>query len=48
MIEDTFVYLYRVAELNVDRDVARADMLRIWEPDATWQALIDSILNLNE
>jgi protein tyrosine phosphatase (PTP) superfamily phosphohydrolase (DUF442 family) len=37
-----FVYLYRVLQLNLPRDIAMADLQRIWQPDPVWQAFIDS------
>ena len=35
-----FVYLYRVLVEQEDRIRAEADMLAIWQPDATWQQFI--------
>ncbi|PSN12397.1 phosphatase [filamentous cyanobacterium CCT1] len=39
-----FVYLYRVLRLGVEEPVALADLHRIWQPNPTWQALIDEML----
>jgi protein tyrosine phosphatase (PTP) superfamily phosphohydrolase (DUF442 family) len=39
-----FVYLYRVLRLGVAEPVARADLHRIWQPNATWQGFIDRAL----
>jgi uncharacterized protein (TIGR01244 family) len=39
-----FMYLYRVRTGMVPREVAEADLRKIWEPDATWRNFIDSIL----
>jgi len=39
-----FVYLYRVIRLGVPKKVALADMHRIWQPNATWQSLVDQVL----
>ena len=39
-----FMYLYRVRAGLVPRDVAEADLRKIWEPDATWREFIASIL----
>ena len=39
-----FVYLYRVIWLGVSQDSARVDLLRIWQPNATWQRFLDDSL----
>ncbi|MFT5396004.1 MAG: protein tyrosine phosphatase (PTP) superfamily phosphohydrolase (DUF442 family) [Gammaproteobacteria bacterium] len=44
----SFVYLYRVIKQDCDHETARQAMLDIWEPDATWQAFIDTALASKE
>ena len=39
-----FVYLYRVLENNITEERAKNDMLKVWEPDKTWQSFIDGHL----
>ena len=39
-----FVYLYRVLENNITDEWAKNDMLKVWEPDKTWQSFIDGHL----
>ena len=39
-----FMLLYRVLRLRVPLETARQDMLRIWEPNETWQQFIDDAL----
>jgi protein tyrosine phosphatase (PTP) superfamily phosphohydrolase (DUF442 family) len=39
-----FVFLYRVIRQRVPSEIARETLLRIWEPDAVWQDLIDKSL----
>jgi uncharacterized protein (TIGR01244 family) len=39
-----FMYLYRIRAGLVPREIAEADLRKIWEPDATWAEFIDSIL----
>jgi protein tyrosine phosphatase (PTP) superfamily phosphohydrolase (DUF442 family)/8-oxo-dGTP pyrophosphatase MutT (NUDIX family) len=39
-----FVFLYRVLNLGLSRDRALPDLLKIWQPDALWQAFIDEQL----
>lgn len=39
-----FMYLYRQLCLNVSEKQAKADLEKLWTPNATWQTLIDSIL----
>ena len=40
-----FVYLYRVLENNITEERAKNDMLKVWEPDKTWQSFIDGHLS---
>lgn len=40
-----FVYLYRVLYLKESEPTAYADLHRIWQPNATWQAFIDQTLD---
>lgn len=40
-----FVYLYRVFCLKENEPMAQADLHRIWQPNPTWQAFIDQILD---
>lgn len=40
-----FVYLYRVIKQACDNEIARQDMLAVWEPDETWQQFIDKCLS---
>ena len=44
----SFVYLYRVIKQDCDNETAIQAMLAIWEPDATWQAFIDTALASKE
>lgn len=39
-----FIMLYRVIRLGVPMEPARQLMGRIWEPDKTWQAFLDTAL----
>ncbi|MBE0686806.1 MAG: protein tyrosine phosphatase family protein [Anaerolineaceae bacterium] len=39
-----FVYLYRVIHLKEDPAVAYQELLEIWQPDETWQTLMDIAL----
>lgn len=39
----TFTYLYRVVILNENEQIAREDMLKIWSPNDTWQAFINTV-----
>lgn len=41
-----FMYLYRQLYQQVDEPTARRDMERIWQPNPTWQSLIDHVLVL--
>ncbi len=36
-----FLYLYRVISLREDPDIAFQDLFKIWQPDVTWQNLMD-------
>lgn len=40
-----FVYLYRVLRLGVPDEVARRDVLAIWEPDDVWRQFVDEMQN---
>jgi protein tyrosine phosphatase (PTP) superfamily phosphohydrolase (DUF442 family) len=40
----SFIYLYRTIELNDDRDLASADLAKIWQPNPVWQAFIDKTI----
>lgn len=42
-----FTYLYRVTQLNEPEEIAKKDMLAIWEPNATWQTFIDQVLEVS-
>lgn len=39
-----FVFLYRVIRQGIPLEEARGALLRIWEPDETWQRFIDDAL----
>lgn len=39
-----FVYLYRVLRLKEPEDLARKDLLKIWEPEPHWQRFIEQSL----
>ena len=39
-----FTYLYRVTQLNEPEELAKQDMLAIWEPNDTWQDFINQVL----
>lgn len=39
-----FTYLYRVTQLGESANLAKQDMLAIWQPNETWQTFIDSVL----
>jgi protein tyrosine phosphatase (PTP) superfamily phosphohydrolase (DUF442 family) len=41
MRASAFVYLYRLIELGVPEEEARAPMDRVWEPDETWRGFIE-------
>jgi protein tyrosine phosphatase (PTP) superfamily phosphohydrolase (DUF442 family) len=40
-----FVYLYRRLVLGEDEAAASFPMRAVWQPNATWQAFIDDVLN---
>lgn len=40
----TFVYLYRVTQLGIDKEVAEKDLLKVWKPSKTWQGYIEKVL----
>lgn len=42
-----FVYLYREIILKEDPEIAFQDLLKIWQPDDTWQDLMDTALDNN-
>jgi protein tyrosine phosphatase (PTP) superfamily phosphohydrolase (DUF442 family) len=41
MRASAFVYLYRLINLGVPEDEARAPMDEVWEPDEIWRGFID-------
>lgn len=43
-----FMYLYRIVKQNVAPEVAVQDLHRIWEPNPTWQHLIEQVLEQND
>jgi len=47
MRASTFVFLYRVTQLGVDKTIAEKDLLKIWTPNKTWQTFIDKVLFLH-
>ena len=42
-----FMYLYRIVKQQVTPEVAVQDLHRIWEPNPTWQSLIEQVLEQN-
>lgn len=40
-----FTYLYRVTQLNESEELAKQEMLAIWEPNDTWQSFIDEVIS---
>lgn len=40
-----FMFLYRLVEEEADIAQAKADLGRLWEPEAQWQDLIDEVLD---
>lgn len=38
-----FTYLYRVTQLHEPDEKAKQDLLKIWEPNDTWQRFIDDV-----
>ena len=41
-----FVYLYRLVNLGVPEDEARAPMDEVWEPDGIWQGFIELVKDI--
>lgn len=39
-----FTYLYRVTQLKESEELAKQEMLAIWEPNETWQNFIDAVI----
>lgn len=39
-----FVFLYRVIWLGVPQEIARNDLLRIWQPNPVWQRYLEDSL----
>jgi hypothetical protein len=39
-----FTYLYRVTQLNESEELAKQDMLAIWQPNEVWQDFIDEVI----
>lgn len=42
-----FMYLYRVLDRGVSKTTAKQDLNKLWQPDKTWQNLIDKIMAKN-
>jgi protein tyrosine phosphatase (PTP) superfamily phosphohydrolase (DUF442 family) len=42
-----FMFLYRTVYEHVPQDMARRDLLKIWKPNETWQALMDTVYASN-
>ena len=40
-----FIYLYRIIKLGISEEEAKRDMLKIWEPNKTWQFFIETNLS---
>lgn len=40
----TFVYLYRVTQLGINQEIAKKDLVKIWQPSETWQEFIEKVL----
>ena len=38
-----FTYLYRVTHLKESENIAKTDMLEIWQPDEVWTKFIDKV-----
>lgn len=38
-----FTYLYRVTQLNETEELAKRDLLAVWEPNKVWQEFIDEV-----
>ena len=43
-----FMALYRILQLGWEIDLAFAEVFKIWEPNATWRAFIELMLNQEE
>jgi hypothetical protein len=39
-----FTYLYRVTQFKESEELAKQEMLAIWEPNETWQDFIDAVI----
>ncbi len=44
----SFVFLHRVINADCDQQQAKADLYAIWQPDATWQAFIETTLQQHD
>ena len=44
----SFVFLHRIINTGCDPQQAKADLHAIWQPDATWQAFIETTLQRYE
>lgn len=40
-----FTSLYQITQLNRSEQLARADMLEIWQPNDTWQQFITLVMS---
>ena len=40
-----FIYLYRRSQKDVDKEVAKKDLEKIWIPNETWQQFIQETEN---
>jgi protein tyrosine phosphatase (PTP) superfamily phosphohydrolase (DUF442 family) len=38
-----FVYLYQTIQLGIDEEIAKRQMLSVWQPEGTWLTFINSI-----
>ena len=38
------MYLYRILYQDVSEATAKQDLNKLWQPDRTWQNLIDTIM----
>jgi protein tyrosine phosphatase (PTP) superfamily phosphohydrolase (DUF442 family) len=43
-----FVYLYRVLKKNVLEEVAKKDMLNVWQPNEIWQSFIINSIQMRQ
>lgn len=39
----SFIYLYKVIELNVSQNQAYSELLRVWQPNAHWLAFFERV-----